>query len=298
MNNDWCIFGDRVIHPVPFCIVGILNLTPDSFSDGQGQIPSAAASLERCRRMLGAIEAYGCGILDLGAESTRAGACPVLQHEESERLCAVLEPLVAERPDGVYSVDTYRSSTAMAALERGCSIINDVSACTLDPQLVDVLVQYRPGYVLTHGGAEHFSGTGRTRIPSSPHKTFPAEIDGLLRFFERKLTQLVQAGLPENRIVLDPGIGFGKTGEANWTILRHIDTLHRLGRPLYVGLSRKSLFGHLLGLPVEQRETPTQVSVALLASRGVAYHRIHDVEVTAHTLRIVQAMREDRSCRQ
>ena len=283
-RTAWAVLGGRVIQPAPFCIAGILNLTPDSFSDGKGALAPVSDLLARAFAMLEELDAAGCGMLDLGAESTRPGSAPVSEDEELRRLLPVLRGIRAKRPDVLLSVDTCRAAVARAALELGAQIINDVSACCRDAALTDALVEYQPGYVLTHGGKEHFAGIMRMGTPSDD--TVPP-IAQLLRFFEQELNRLVRAGLKEDRIVLDPGIGFGKTGEENWQILRDIEALNALGRPLYVGLSRKSLFGWLLDLPTGGRDTATQVATALLAARGVPYHRVHDVTATAQTLRIV-----------
>ncbi len=286
-NNSWKLATGRTLQPAPFCIAAILNLTPDSFSDGSGALPSVPASLDRARTLLDAIDAFGCGMLDLGAESTRPGSAPVTPEEETARLRPVLAELRRERQGALLSVDTCSSSVAAEALSMGADAINDVSACSRDPELINVLAQYKPGYVLTHGGREHFAGAAHTDATNDP-------IDTLLRFFEREMTRLIRAGLPEEHIALDPGIGFGKGCGENWRILSGMERLSVFGRPLYAGISRKSLFGGLLGLPVEDRDTATQVTTALLATRGIAIHRVHDAEKTAQTLNIVLAMRGER----
>ncbi|HIU17002.1 MAG TPA: dihydropteroate synthase [Candidatus Avidesulfovibrio excrementigallinarum] len=281
-RTAWTVLGGRVIQPAPFCIAGILNLTPDSFSDGTGALPPLEKQLARAFAMLDELDAAGCGMLDLGAESTRPGSAPVPEDEELRRLMPVLHAVKARRPDALVSVDTCRAAVAAAALDAGAQIVNDVSACCRDAALTDVLAGRQPGYVLTHGGKEHFAGLMRMQPAAGV-----APVVQLVRFFERELNRLVRAGLKEDRIVLDPGIGFGKTGEENWQILRDIEQLNTLGRPLYLGLSRKSLFGWLLDLPAGKRDTATQVVTALMAARGVPYHRVHDVTATARTLRMV-----------
>ena len=161
---------------------------------------------------------------------------------------------------------------------RGAVIINDVSAFGFDPELLDVLAEYRPGYVLMH-------------CPERPetmqrNPRYANVLDALEAFFEAKLAQLVAAGLPEDRVVLDPGIGFGKTLAHNLTILRHVERFTRLGRPMMVGLSNKSLFGDLLGLDVRHRGNATQAATAVLATKGVRIHRVHEVDLTVQTLRV------------
>jgi len=283
----WICRGGLAIQPTPFCPAGILNITPDSFSDGTGALPDLEGVLARAYSMRDSFREWGCGMLDLGAESTRPDAVAVDAASEAARLAPILARVLEALPDLPVSIDTCRASVAAAALDLGAHAINDVSACSRDPGLLDVLVQYRPGYVLSHGGAAHFA---RRMTMADEIKRGESPVDALLRFFEKALARLVQAGLPEERIVLDPGIGFGKNGAENWAILRDIEKLHAAGRPLYVGLSRKTLFGWLLNADLKDRDIPTQTTVALLAARGVAYHRVHDVKGAVAALRIALAM--------
>ena len=277
-ERTWILRGGRVLHPAPFCLIGIVNVTPDSFSDG-GRFLDPQRAVEHGLRLLD----DGACMLDLGAESTRPYAVPVPEAEERARLLPVMGRLREVRPDAVLSVDTLKAGTARAALEGGADIINDVSACTADPALTDVLVEYKPGYVLMHS-----QGNPR-EMQVNPH--YGDVVEEILVFFERHLARLVKAGLPEDRIVLDPGIGFGKNKDHTVAILQGMERFASLGRPLYVGLSRKSMFRELLGLDeVEQRAEATRLAVALLAARGVPYHRVHDVSGCAQALRLVEAM--------
>lgn len=188
------------------------------------------------------------------------------------------------RPGGapLLSVDTYKAGTAAAVLDEGVEIINDISACAFDPGLLDVVAHYKPGYVLMHS-------LGRPEtMQDAP--AYDNVVDALLDFFHDRMDMLVRAGLPESRILLDPGIGFGKQTEHNFEILRQIERFGSLGRPVLMGLSNKSLFGGLLDLGHGQRAGATQVATALLAARGVLCHRVHDVAETMRTLRLTQAM--------
>lgn len=275
--EPWLLKGGRTFCPAPFCLIGILNITPDSFSDGGTYLHPAQAVTHGCRML-----EEGAQMLDLGAESTRPFAKPVPEAEEHDRLLPVLTALRARCPQAVLCVDTFKAATAAAALEAGADIINDVSACAFDPGLRDVLAQYKPGYVLMHS-----QGNPAT-MQIAPK--YVSVIDELLHFFEVHLTMLVQAGIPEQAIVLDPGIGFGKNKNHTLTILRNIEKLLIFERPLYVGLSRKSLFKEVLGLELHQREEATHLAVALLAARGVQYHRVHDVAGCAQALRLVKAI--------
>lgn len=284
MHTDrWIIRGGRAFCPAPFCLVGILNCTPDSFSDG-GQFVDPRVAVAHGLQLLD----DGAAILDIGAESTRPFATPVAASEECARLLPVLEQIRTRRPSALLSVDTFKAHVAKAALEAGADIINDVSACAFDPALREVLVQYQPGYVLMHS-------QGRpSDMQIAPRYT--AIVEEMLSFFESRMAELVRAGLPEDRIVLDPGVGFGKNREHTEALLKGMERLQTLGRPLYVGLSRKSMFQMVLGLETSQREEVTHLAVALLAARGVRYHRVHDVAGCAQALRLVTAITPSVAC--
>lgn len=276
--SPWIVAGGANLAPAaPFGVMGILNLTPDSFYDG-GKHAAGEAAL---RQALALSEA-GADLLDLGAESSRPGARPLTPEEEQQRLIPVLDAVREKLPGIPLSVDTVHAATAAAALDRGAVIINDVSACGVDPELVDVLAERRPGYVLMHS---------QGRPPEM--QAAPRYADVCLevrRFFARELARLVKAGLPEEHIVLDPGIGFGKTLSHNLALLAHMEDFLEFGRPLLVGLSMKSLFGDLLGLPVEARGAATQTASALLWERGIFWHRVHDVAGVRGALRLAATL--------
>lgn len=274
---SWTVSRGRIMGPAPFFVVGIVNVTLDSFYDG-GICPTPAQAVEHGRTLA----EQGALILDIGGESTRPFAEPVTVAEELERTVPVVRELAVLMPHVALSVDTTKAAVATACLEAGASIINDVSAGALDPELVDVVCQYAPGYVLMHS-----QGTPGT-MQIAPH--YDNVLDELCAFFEAKLEFLVRSGLPENRIVLDPGIGFGKTLAHNLEILRHITRFHAFGRPLFLGISNKSLWGQLLGRTGSERNAATLAATALLYERGVRIHRVHEVccahdaLMVAHTL--------------
>lgn len=278
----WKSRGGRGFGPAPFLLAGIVNLTPDSFSDG-GEYNAPEGAMARCRELL----KDGAAILDLGGESSRPGSAPVSREKELERLMPVVTACVAMRDaarggDFHISVDTWRSTTAEAVLKAGVDIINDISGCTFDPAMIEVITQYAPGYVLMH-------------TPAHPRNmrdfaTYDSVVDTVLGFFEGAMHALTEAGLPEENIILDPGIGFGKTAEQNLELLRAADRFHGLGRPLYVGLSRKRFFGDLFKLPLRSRDAATQVATALLAERGVYVHRVHDVAGARAALELVELL--------
>lgn len=309
----WRITGGRHVAPAPFLVAGIVNVTPDSFSDG-GAFFAPGAALERVRQVV----AEGADIVDLGAESTRPGAEDIGQTEEWRRLRPVLEGALvlrasmaasvsgeekAVRSPFAVAIDTFRAGTAARALslgraapEAGADIINDVSGGAFDPAMADVLAEFKPGYVLGHSPARP------AVMQRSPH--YDDVVDELLHWFSSRMTALVKAGLPEECICLDPCIGFGKSLEHNLAICAAVPRFARLGRPLYFGVSRKSFLTSLLGefrppgVPPQEgsfpdmrgRDAATQAAVALLARSGAAVHRVHQVADTLATLAVVRGM--------
>lgn len=272
-NPLWLAAPDRPITAkMPFGLMGILNLTPDSFYDG-GQTTNA---LELAVNLLKA----GADILDLGAESTRPGATPLDSETEIGRLLAPLAAIRRALPRAVVSVDTMRAKTADLALKMGASIINDVSACAVEPALLDVLAERKPAYVLTHNPIAIGSESSRKVHIATRLK----------RFFAVKLGELVRAGLPEEHVALDPGIGFGKNLEENVAILGKIREFAEFGRPLLVGLSMKSFFGELLGLSLADRGESTAIASVLCWQGGVFWHRAHNVARVRNALFLASAL--------
>ena len=274
-KSVWTVKGGKLLGPAPFLIAGIVNVTPDSFFDG-GEHPDAATGLAHGLALAG----EGADVLDVGGESTRPYADEVSEAEELDRVIPVIRGLAEAGTGCSLSVDTYKAVVAARALEAGADIVNDVSACAFEPELLDVLGQYRPGYVLMHS-------LGR---PGDMQKApaYDDVVGEILAFFEEKLALLTRAGLPEDRIVLDPGVGFGKTLEHNLEILRSVARFRSLGLPVYMGLSNKSVWQGLLGLAVGERGNATQAATALTAAAGAFVHRVHDVKLTRQTLTIVR----------
>ncbi|HDQ39657.1 MAG TPA: dihydropteroate synthase [Desulfonatronum sp.] len=280
-HSRWMIKGSRGLDLSIPVIMGIVNCTPDSFFDG-GRLRTVQAAVDYGMDLA----AQGARILDVGGESTRPGAKRVALAEELTRTVPVLSGLARQRDlrdlACVLSVDTTKAGVAAAGLEAGAEIVNDISACRFDPELLDVLVQYRPGYVLMHS-------LGRPQTMQN-HPRYKNVVEEILAFFQRQMDRFINAGLSEEQIILDPGIGFGKLLEHNLSILREMDRFLILGRPVLVGLSNKSLWHGLLDLELFERESATQVATALMAVKGVSVHRVHDVESASRTLRIVQAL--------
>lgn len=276
-DATWYVKGGRALKtPSPFGVMGIVNLTPDSFYDG-GVHHMPPAGLEHALILL----EQGADILDLGAESSRPGAAELPPDEEIQRLAPVLMGLRHQAPWATVSVDTYHAATAAAVLEQGAVIINDISACAFDPALLDVLVQYKPGYVLMHS-----QGRPQTMQHNPRYEDVRREVR---EFFERNLARLVRAGLPEDRIVLDPGIGFGKTLAHNLELLAHPEDWLGFGRPVLMALSMKSVFGGLLSLPPARRGAATVAATALLRARGIFWHRVHHVADARQALAVATA---------
>ena len=274
-TETWTVASGRVLDLNPYCIVGIVNVTPDSFYDG-GLFFRQDEAVDQTLRLF----EQGAAVVDIGGESTRPFSERIDAREELRRVMPVISRVQASLPEACLSVDTYKSEVAARVLEAGVAMINDVSACRFDPALIDVLVSYQPGYVLMHslGRPEEMQKDPRYRDV----------VDDIHAFFEARMNDLVKAGLAEEHIALDPGIGFGKFLEHNLRLLQQIDRFFDLGRPMYLGLSNKSMWEKLLGLPSGKRQTATQVATALLAAKGVRVHRVHEVELTRQTLEIVR----------
>ncbi len=272
---EWIVKGGGVIGPAPFLVVGILNVTPDSFFDG-GKHYDIEKALKRACLFI----KQGANIIDVGGESTRPLSTRVEADIEMSRVLPVVKKIIEIHPHANVSIDSYKARVAAECLRAGATIINDVSACRFDPGLLDVLAEFKPGYVLMHS-----LGDPQTMQNGPGYSDVVGEIKS---FFDERLSSLVSIGLPENRIVLDPGIGFGKTLEHNLEIMLRIDEFFEFGLPVYLGLSNKSLWGKLLGLESDRRGTATQVGLSLMAARGVGIHRVHDVESTVNSLEILK----------
>lgn len=256
-----------------FGLMGILNVTPDSFYDGGSNITEREWIAKA-----GELWRGGADLLDIGAESTRPGADAVPPEMELARLLPAVESIRKEIPQAVISIDTRNSSTARASLLAGADVINDVSAMRHDPSLLEVLAQYQPGYVLTHSQGEP------KNMQSSPR--YDNIVDEISSFFELGMSLLVRAGFPEDHIVLDPGIGFGKKLDHNLEILKKLEHFLTLGRPLLIGLSMKSLFADLLGHGLKDRACDTVVATVLCWEKGVFWHRVHKVDQARDALRL------------
>lgn len=265
---------DSVLHPPPgsrrVLVMGILNITPDSFSDGGVHLdPQAAAAAA------GRMADEGADILDIGAESTRPGAEAVDAATELRRLLPVIDA-VRNAVSLPISVDTYKAAVAREALAAGAVIVNDIRGLRGDPDMAGVIADGGAAAVLMH----HSTTT------DYPEGVIPAIHDG----FRASLEIADRAGIPRQRIALDPGIGFGKTPHDNLVILHHLSAFREHGLPMLLGASRKSFMGHALGLPVVERTETTLAVSALATAAGVGIIRVHDVEANVRAIRIAEAI--------
>ena len=259
-------------------VVGILNVTPDSFSDG-GDFLDPEAAAEHAAAMLD----EGAGILDLGGESTRPGSDRVSQEEEIRRVVPVIQRILAARPEAVISVDTYRADTATAALEAGARLINDVTALRGDPRMASVVHEAACPVILMH-----MQGEPKT-MQDEPH--YEDVVREVRDFLARRAELAISAGVRQENVILDPGIGFGKNLEHNLTLLRNLDAVVDLGFPVLIGASRKRFIGEITGVRVaRERFFGTLATTVLAYERGVTYFRVHDVRANREALAVAEAV--------
>jgi dihydropteroate synthase len=278
-------------------VMAILNATPDSFSgDGllasQPPIPAgmeerAEAGLEFARLCL----AGGADILDVGGESTRPGSEPVPAEEEMRRVLPLIRAIAAEFPQALISIDTYKARVAEAALQCGAQLVNDVWGLRADPELAQVAARHGAPVILMHNRSNPASLEVRERLGKA---YAGAEYGDLLADVKRELMDSVslarQAGIPDGHILLDPGIGFGKTVAQNLELIRRLDEIRMLGFPVLLGPSRKSFIGYTLNLPPDQRLEGTAAAVAVGITRGADIVRVHDVEAISRVVKMTDAI--------
>jgi dihydropteroate synthase len=256
--------------------MGVLNVTPDSFSDGGRFLDAQAAVAHGVR-----LEQEGADIVDVGGESTRPGAEPVAPEEQIRRVVPAIEGLVASGVRAQISVDTMRLAVAEAAVAAGATYVNDLSAFRADPDLAGFVAERGLDCCLTH-----MRGTPRTMQSEAVYDDVVAEVKA---FLEERLAAAVAAGIAEERIMLDPGIGFAKRLEHNLELLRRLDELVALGRPIVIGTSRKSFLGRITGREAADRLPGTIATNVLALERGAAVFRVHDVRPVADALAVAAA---------
>lgn len=266
--------GDKILQIDYPVVMGILNLTPDSFYDG-GRYHNESEILQKASEML----EEGASILDIGAVSTRPGAAEVSAGEELHRLLPVLKILRKTFPSAIISIDTYRSEVVRIAAAEGAGIINDISAGRLDDGMLDAVALSGLPYVLMHMQGN----PGNMQI----NPTYQDIGEELISFFSETLIKLGEHGI--RQVILDPGFGFGKTLDNNYAILRNLNTFMSFGRPLLVGISRKSMLYRLLGTDAEGSLNATGIVHALALLKGANILRVHDVREAMQSIRLVDA---------
>lgn len=250
-------------------VMGILNVTPDSFSDG-GKFIDKDVAVKRALQMI----EEGADIIDIGGESTRPGFTPVSADEQIERVVPVIEE-IKKNLDTPVSVDTYDAKVAKAALEAGCDIVNDIWGLKKDPEMAKVIAEYNAFCVLMH------------------NRETPDYIDfrkDLLTDFKGILDIAKTAGIKDEKIILDPGVGFGKTREQNLVAINHMDDLKVLGYPLLLGTSRKSVIGLTLDLPVDERLEGTLATTVIACMKGINFVRVHDIKENVRAIKMTEAI--------
>ena len=278
-------------------VMGILNVTPDSFS-GDGllsPLPAGRgvrgegieAALQQAKEFL----VNGADILDVGGESTRPGSQPVSVDEEMERVIPVIEGIVKEFPETLISIDTYKAQVAEEAFKAGAHILNDVWALRADPELASVAAKYNTPVILMHNRSNPTSVEVRAQLGNA---YMGSEYQNLMEEVKRELLVSVElarkAGIKDSHIILDPGIGFGKTREHNLELINRLDEIRALGYPVLLGPSRKSFIGFTLDLPPDQRLEGTAATIAIGIARGADIVRVHDVKEMARVAKMTDAI--------
>lgn len=256
--------------------MGILNVTPDSFSDG-GDYLDVQQAVARAKSMV----AEGATLIDIGGESSRPGASPVSIDEELARVIPVIRAIV-EAVDVLISVDTYKAEVAYQALTAGAHLINDITALRGDTAMASVVAEMQAGLILMH-----MKGTPRTMQKAPQYDDVVAEVRASL---QESIETAETEGVAPERIIIDPGIGFGKTTEHNITLLKRLTEFQSLNRPLLIGTSRKSFIGKVLGLPVTDRVEGTAATVCWAIAHGADIVRVHDVKANVRAAQMTDAL--------
>jgi dihydropteroate synthase len=257
-------------------VMGILNVTPDSFSDGGRYVDADAA----CAHAMAMIE-QGADLLDIGAESSKPGAVAIDEEEERRRLLPIVREL-CRRTTIPLSIDTTKAAIAEEALDAGAALINDISALRFDPRMASVVARSGAGVILMH-----MQGTPATMQRTA---SYTYVVEDVRAFLAARLEVAQQAGIPRDRILLDPGIGFGKNCKHNVTLLNHLDAFQTLGRPIVVGVSRKAFLGKILGRTIDERLMGTAGAVAVAIMKGARVVRVHDVAPIRDVVKILEAI--------
>ena len=272
----WIACEHQFNFPRPTIVMGIVNTTPDSFSDGGRFLDADEAEAHALR-----LANEGAEILDIGGESTRPGSVEVTVQEELDRVIPVIERL-AKRPELVLSIDTQKPSVAREALTAGASIVNDIAANRADPEMWQVVAEAEAGYVCMH-----MQGNPQTMQAKPNYDDVTREV---CDFFRERLALLSTHGVSIEQVVLDPGIGFGKTLQHNIKLLRDLNKFSLVERPTLVGASRKSFIEKLLGAPIDERLPASLACAAWAAIQGSQIIRVHDVAETVQVVRMAETL--------
>ena len=278
MNNKIKLARGRVLELSEPVIMGIVNVTPDSFSDG-GQFFNTTAALNHAMQLLD----EGATILDIGGESTRPGAPDVSLEDELQRVIPLINA-IREQSDCVISIDTSKAEVMRQAIEAGADIVNDVRALQ-EPGAIEVVVQY-PDVVVC---LMHMQGQPRSMQNAPHYDDLASEIND---FFNQRIVACEAAGIKQSQLILDPGFGFGKTLKHNYQILAQLNDYAQLGLPLLAGLSRKSMIGNLLNRDTKDRLAGSLAGALIAAQNGAHIIRVHDVKETADVLGVYQACKQ------
>jgi len=269
---------DKVLDLSTPKIMGILNATPDSFSDG-GEFNELTSALEHVELMI----SEGASIIDVGGESTRPGSEPVSEEEEIDRVIPILEKAVPRFPDTFFSIDTTKYRVAEEALKRGTHFVNDISGLKKEPRFIDLCLQYRAGYVMMHS-----QGDPKT-MQQDP--TYDDVVSDIYTFFKDQLAKTKEKGL--DSVIIDPGFGFGKTLDHNLKLLANLDMFNKLEYPILVGISRKSTIGKILGgRPAKERIIGTVAAHYHAMMQGANIIRVHDVKEAHDSLLVYNAIQK------
>ena len=277
---QWQVRGTTLDFSRSSQLMGILNVTPDSFSD-PGRYLSFPRALAHARRLV----AEGAAIIDVGGESSRPGSDPVSLEEELARVIPIIRELHAEFPDLLISIDTYKAETARQALEAGAAIVNDISAMRADPGMAGIIRAYRPGVILMH-----MQGTPKTMQDAPLYEDVVSEV---LRFLRERRDAAMAGGIPRSCIALDPGFGFGKNVSHNLALLRAVREFSALGQPIVAGISKKSTLARLLGNPrlaMSERFWPSVAFTSYLREQGTHILRVHEIKPHLEALRMTEAI--------
>ncbi len=273
-------YPDGILSLKNVLIMGILNVTPDSFSDG-GRYFNPKKAVKHALQMID----NGADIIDIGGESTRPGAEVVSQDNELKRVIPVIKAIRKYRAKSVISIDTYKSVVAEESIKVGANIINDISGLGFDPEMGKIAVKYKTPVIIMH-----IKGTPRNMQDNPRYKNVITEI---IRYFKERINFALKSGISKNQIIIDPGIGFGKNIKDNFEILKHLEKFIKLGYPLLIGPSRKSFIGKVLDLPVNKRIWGTAAAVAVSVQKGAHIIRVHDINEMRQVIKIAELLRNN-----